>query len=69
MIERVPHDIDEDASFAAVCRAVRTEVLRQARLGISVPEWKDGTVVWVPPEEVFARYSDANADKLETVGS
>ena len=71
MIERVnaPNGIDEDASYAAVCRAVRAEVLRQARLGISIPEWNDGKVVWVSPEEVFARCSETKTDIMETVGS
>ncbi len=71
MIEqsKMPIDIGVDAAFAAVCRAIRTEVLRQARLGISVPEWKEGKVVWVSPAEVFARCSDSTPAIMEKMGS
>lgn len=37
--------------------ANRDALLEHARMGRSVPEsGKDGQVVWVTPEEIFARY-------------
>lgn len=41
---------------AAVVEGVRNAVLEHARMGRSVCESRDGKVVWVTPEEVFARY-------------
>ena len=41
---------------AAHERANRTALLEHARMGRSVPESRDGQVVWVTPEEIFARY-------------
>jgi hypothetical protein len=46
---------------AAHERANREALLEHARMGRSVPESRDGKVVWVTPEEIFARYGlDAN---------
>jgi hypothetical protein len=46
---------------AALKQAARDALLEHARMGRSVPESRDGQVVWVTPEEVFARYGlDAN---------
>lgn len=46
---------------AAHARAAREALLEHARLGRSVCESRDGTVVWITPEEIFARYGlDAN---------
>lgn len=46
---------------AALQQAGREALLTHARLGRHVPEWRDGKVVWITPEEVFARYGlDAN---------
>jgi hypothetical protein len=39
---------------AAIERGVREAVLKHARLGQPVPTLKDGKVVWLSPEEVFA---------------
>jgi hypothetical protein len=53
--------IDTAELEAAVQAAVRDAVLEHARLGRSVCEARDGKVVWVTPEEIFARYGlDAN---------
>jgi hypothetical protein len=41
---------------AALKRAARDAALTHARLGRSLPEWRDGRVVWLSPAEVFARY-------------
>jgi hypothetical protein len=38
----------------AVLRATREEVLTSARLGQPVCGMRDGKVVWLTPEEVFA---------------
>lgn len=41
---------------AALDRATRDALLEHARMGRSVPQSQDGQVVWIPPEEIFARY-------------
>lgn len=41
---------------AAHERVNRTALLEHARMGRSVPESRDGQVVWITPEEIFARY-------------
>jgi hypothetical protein len=56
-------------ALAAVRRAVRAEVLRQAKLGVSVASWKDGKVVWVTPAEVFAREVNSTLDRSERINS
>jgi hypothetical protein len=49
----------------AHARAARDTQLEHARLGRSVPESRDGKVVWVTPEEIFARYGlDPNGKPL-----
>ncbi|MFO0803076.1 MAG: hypothetical protein U0791_08155 [Gemmataceae bacterium] len=46
---------------AALDRATKTALLEHARMGRSVCEGRDGQVVWITPEEIFARYGlDAN---------
>lgn len=50
---------------AAHERAAREALLEHARMGRSVCESRDGQVVWITPEEVFARYGlDANGKPL-----
>jgi len=46
----------------ALTRATRDALLEHARMGRSVCEGRgDGKVVWIEPEEIFARYGlDAN---------
>lgn len=45
--------------------ANREALLEHARMGRSVCESRDGQVVWIPPEEIFARYGlDANGRPL-----
>lgn len=41
---------------AALDRATKEAVLEHARMGRPVCESRDGKVVWIPPEEIFARY-------------
>lgn len=46
---------------AALAEAAHDIQLEHARLGRPVCESRDGKVVWVTPEEIFARYGlDAN---------
>ena len=47
-------DLDYAAIESAISRGVNEAVLTHARLGYAVPEWRDGKVVWVPPEEILA---------------
>lgn len=42
---------------AAIHRAVHDAVLTHARLGHAVPTWREGRVVWLQPDEVFALLS------------
>ena len=44
---------DRVAITQAIQRAVREAVLAHARAGYPVAEWRDGKVVWVPPEEIL----------------
>lgn len=48
--------IDTAELEAAVQQAVRDAVLEHARMGRSISEWRDGWIVSVTPEEIFARY-------------
>ena len=41
----------------ALRRAVREAVLEHARAGRPVATWREGKVVWIPPEEILARYA------------
>jgi hypothetical protein len=46
-------------------RSNRAALLEHARMGQSVPESRDGQVVWISPEEIFARYGlDPNGKPL-----
>lgn len=40
----------------AHAKANREALLEHARMGRSVPEGRDGQVVWITPAEIFARY-------------
>ena len=47
-------------------RSNREALLEHARMGRSVPEWDGSKVVWITPEEIFARYGlDANGKPTE----
>jgi hypothetical protein len=48
---------------AAIRRAVHEAVLTHARLGHPVATWRDGHVVWLQPDEVFALLSQRPADE------
>jgi hypothetical protein len=56
-------DPDDDGEFAemvaeaeaverAVQESVREAMLEHKRLGLPAVGWRDGRVVWVPPEEI-----------------
>lgn len=54
---------------AALQRAVRDVQLEHAQMDRPVCESSDGQVVWVTPEEIFARYGlDANGKPLAGSG-
>ena len=36
----------------ALARAVREALLRHKQAGNPVCEWRDGKIVWIPPEEI-----------------
>lgn len=57
---------DRAAITAAVQRAVREAVLSIARAGHAVPAWRDGQVVWVPPEEVLAALGPSESGAAES---
>jgi hypothetical protein len=53
---------------AALERAAREAALTHARLGRSLPDWRDGKVVWMTPAEIFAQYGlDENARPVADV--
>lgn len=45
-----------DAMDASHARSNKAALLEHARMGRSICESKDGEIVWIPPEEIFARY-------------
>ena len=56
---------DNDQINAALKQAGREAALTHARLGRSIPEWRVNQVVWIAPEEIFARYGlDSNGKPL-----
>ncbi len=48
---------DESLIDAAIARAAREAVLQHARAGYPVATMRDGKVVWIPPEEILARFA------------
>jgi hypothetical protein len=44
---------DTAAITQAIQRGVREALLMHARAGNPVAGWRDGKVVWVPPEEIL----------------
>jgi hypothetical protein len=48
---------DRELIQNALKRAAREAVLSHARAGNPVAVWRDGKVVWIPPEEILAEYS------------
>jgi hypothetical protein len=58
----MPDDLDVDPEFAhladgqvieaALRKAVRQAVRRHKLLGNPICEWRDGRVVWIPPENI-----------------
>lgn len=49
---------DRSLITAAVRKAVREAVLQHARAGKPVATYRDGKVVWIPPEEILAQLTD-----------
>ena len=47
---------DYKGTEAALKKAFREAVLAHARAGNPVATWRDGKVVWISPEEVFAAF-------------
>lgn len=61
----VVEQVDREAADAALERHFRELRLEHARLGRPICEGRDGKVVWLSPEEVFAEYGlDANGKPL-----
>ena len=48
--------IDLAAIDRAHAAANKEALLEHARMGRSVPQWRDGKIVEVTPAEIFARY-------------
>jgi len=44
--------MDDALIDGALAEAVREAVLRHKRLGNPIAVWKNGRVVWIPPEEI-----------------
>lgn len=65
-VSRLDEMLDRRAETAVAHEeANRTALLEHARMGRSVSTWRDGQVVWITPEEIFARYGlDANGKPL-----
>jgi hypothetical protein len=52
---------DKEALLAAFRQGVQQAVLAHARAGNPVATWRDGQVVWIPPEEILARFAAEGA--------
>lgn len=65
-VSRIDEMLARRAETAAAHEAANREaLLEHARMGRSVSTWRDGKVVYVPPEEIFALYGlDANGKPL-----
>ena len=51
---------------AAIRRAVREAILAHAKAGNPVATWRDGKVVWVPPEEILRDFAnEAKKDEIQ----
>jgi hypothetical protein len=60
-----PELIDHARIDGELETAFRDLLLEHARMGRPVCESRDGKVVWVTPEEIFARYGlDANGKPI-----
>jgi hypothetical protein len=57
---------DVTAIEAAFRRSVREAVLTHARAGRPVATWRDGKVVWLQPDEVFALIANETQSKYPT---
>lgn len=49
---------DRDLIQAALNRAAREALQRHARDGQPIAVWRDGKVVWVPAEELLAKFPE-----------
>ncbi len=58
MTQRTPEELQAKLVRMAESHARSNEIalIEHARMGRSVPEWREGAVVWISPEEIFARY-------------
>ena len=54
------HELVTDSQLMsdAVARGIREAILQHARAGRPVSAWRDGKVVWVPPEEILAQFAE-----------
>ena len=43
---------DEETVTKALAKAVREALHQHKQMGNSVAVWRDGKVVWIPPEEI-----------------
>jgi hypothetical protein len=53
--------VDRALIDAAIRKAVREEVLSNARLGFPVCTLRDGKVVWLSPQEIFEQFANEPA--------
>ena len=44
---------DRDKITEALARGVRNALLKHKQAGNSLPTWRDGQVVWIPPEQIL----------------
>jgi hypothetical protein len=43
---------DPDVAVRAATAAVQDAILRHKQMGLPMAVWRDGAVVWIPPEEL-----------------
>jgi hypothetical protein len=54
---------DDALITAAINRGVREAVLEHARAGRPVATWRDGKVVWIPPDEILSSFGETDDRK------
>ena len=52
---------DPDKVTEALARGVREALLRHKRAGNPIVVWRDGQIVWIPPEEIIVDDPKATA--------
>ena len=59
---------DREKISQALAQAVRDALLKHKQAGNPVATWRDGKVVWIPPEEILVEGNNHSASFSSQVG-